>query len=53
MKNYEVISVDAVVVGTGAAGYNAACRIAQYGHIGNGRLCRIGGSRFIARPARI
>lgn len=27
----EIFSVDAVVVGTGAAGYNAACRIAQAG----------------------
>lgn len=31
MKDFEIISYDAVVVGTGAAGYNAACRIQQDG----------------------
>lgn len=31
MKQYPIISVDALVVGTGAAGYNAACRIRQLG----------------------
>ena len=31
MKNDQIISVDALVVGTGAAGYNAACRIKQLG----------------------
>jgi len=31
MENYQIISVDALVIGTGAAGYNAACRIKQLG----------------------
>ena len=31
MKLKKIISADAVVVGTGAAGYNAACRIRQFG----------------------
>ena len=31
MKNNQIISVDALVIGTGAAGYNAACRIRQLG----------------------
>ena len=31
MKEYQIISVDALVVGTGASGYNAACRIKQLG----------------------
>ena len=31
MKLKQIISADAVVVGTGAAGYNAACRIRQLG----------------------
>ena len=31
MKEYQIISVDALVIGTGASGYNAACRIKQMG----------------------
>lgn len=31
MKEYQIISVDALVIGTGASGYNAACRIKQLG----------------------
>ncbi len=31
MKEYQIISVDALVIGTGASGYNAACRIRQLG----------------------
>lgn len=31
MKDYQIISVDVLVIGTGASGYNAACRIKQLG----------------------
>ena len=31
MKEYQIISVDALVIGSGASGYNAACRIRQLG----------------------
>lgn len=31
MKDYQIIFVDALVIGTGASGYNAACRIKQLG----------------------
>lgn len=31
MKDYQIISVDALVIGTGASGYNAACRVKQLG----------------------
>ena len=32
MNNYQMISVDALVIGSGASGYNAACRIRQLGN---------------------